>query len=105
MATITQTRSRCKDSAGIRSRRVLEITGPSSYVAGGDPVSASAVFLGKIEYFPPIAAVNAGGTTLRIAFYDYTNEKLVWFEPTTGVEVAAATDLSGYKQVIEVIGK
>ena len=106
MATITQTRARCRDNAGIRARRVVTITGPASYVQpGGDPLTPEDVFLGMIEYFPPTVVLNASGAAPRLVIYDYTNNVLLWFVPNTGSEVANAVDLSAYSFHVEIIGK
>jgi acyl-CoA synthetase (AMP-forming)/AMP-acid ligase II len=105
MATITQTRARCRDNAGIRARRVVTIAGPASYATGGDPIAPRQLWLGMIEFFPSVIVLNAAGAAPRSVVYDYTNEKLRWFVTDTGAEVTATTDLSGYTFHVEVMGK
>ncbi len=104
MATVSQTKARCRDFSAIRRANLVEITGPASYVAGGDSCPASDVLLGLVEYFPDCTARNAALAVYTV-FYDYDNEKLVWVVPTTGAEVAAGVDLSGYKFRAVVEGK
>lgn len=103
MATISEP-VRTRDAAGIRAKRILLVTGPASYATGGDPCAPNALFLGALEFVPPIIALAAGAAP-RLVVYDYTNEKFLWFVPNTGSEVANATDLSGYSFRIEVAGK
>ncbi len=105
MATITEI-VRTRDAAGIRARRVLQVTGPASYTnPGGDPVAANALLLGVNEFVPPQIALDASDANPRLVVYDHTDEVFRWFVPNTGSEVANATDLSGYVFRIEVMGK
>jgi hypothetical protein len=104
-ATISFTRARSKDYSGIRARVVCDYTGPSSYATGGDPLTPSDVKLGTIEHLTLGVAVNASGASPRLLVYDYTNQKVLWFVPNTGSEVAAATDLSGYTVALSALGK
>ncbi len=104
MATIAQT-VRTRDAAGIRARRVLDITGPSSYATGGDPITAGILILGTIEHFPDCIAINAALDTVRLVHFNPTTSTLSWIVPNTGNEVADATDLSGYTFRVEVVGK
>ncbi len=104
MANITQP-VRCRDSAGIRTRRVVAITGPASYATGGFACTASELFLGLVEFFPSVVGLDANGVTPRLFVYDYVNEKIKAFVPNTGAEVGGGTDLSGYTFRVEAIGK
>jgi hypothetical protein len=102
--TITEV-VRTRDNAGIRSRRILQITGPVSYSTGGFPLASGKLFLGVKEIVPSVIGVDALGANPRLFTYDYTNEKMLAFVPSTAAEVAAAVDLSGYVFRIEVAGK
>jgi hypothetical protein len=104
MATITQAYARSHDNAGIRARRVIDVQGPASYTTGGDPLEPGEVFLGEIEYFPSVIALESGAAP-RLVVYDHINHKLLWFVPNTAAEVSGSTDLSGYSFRVEVIGK
>lgn len=105
MATVTQSRARARDNAGIRARRVVDIQGPASYATGGDPFVAGQVWLGAIEFFPTMIALDAAGANPRTVAFNYTTNKLMWFITDTAAEVTNATDLSGYSFRVEVIGK
>ncbi len=103
--TLTQP-DRCKDNAGIRSRRVYLITGPPIYAAIGESLTPNALSLGVVEYISlPPCVVNAGGAAPLLPVYGYTNQRLHFFVPSTGLEVAAGQDLSGYTFRVEAIGK
>jgi len=108
--TIAQA-ARSKDTAGIRQRRLVDITGPGSYTPGGEALPANQVALGQIEYLTPVVCRNAT-TGMVMAMYDYVNQKLqyFWFDATAAtahalVEVAGTTNLSAYVGRTEVIGK
>ena len=105
MATTNKATHRWGDSAGIRARRLVTITGPVSYSTGGDALAAVEVSLSEVEHFPDCVALNASNAAPRLVKYDRTNRKLMWFVPNTAAEVSGATDLSGYSFVVEVIGK
>ena len=70
--------------------------GPVSYATGGESSIKAAVDLpNRIESFLGLVARNAAGL-IYLVVYDAVNDKLVWYVPTTGAEVGALTDLSGY---------
>lgn len=85
------------------NRMVYEVqyTGPASYPAGGDPISGP-VDLGLGEIFG-VYGVISSGAAVRIAFWDYTNQKLQFFVPNTGAE--AAGDLSTFAGTLLFTGK
>jgi len=77
--------------------------GPASYATGGETGMASALDLpNRIESLPIFAATNAAGT-LYIAVYNPTTDSLVWYD-TSGVEIVAGTDLSGFSGDFIAIG-
>lgn len=100
---IGRTGFRDLDVAGIRLRRVVQLTGDTSYPTGGYSLTPGDVKLGVIEHFPTVAITD--GTTIRIGVYNYTTQKLQFFVPNTNVEVANAVDLSTFSARVEVIGK
>lgn len=106
--TLNKTVVRCEDNAGIRARRVFLITGPSSYDAtNGESLAPSLVKLGVIECFGAgdSAIFWNGSSAVRLAVFDRTNNRLRFFVPNTGAEVANAVDLSTFSARVEIIGK
>ena len=100
-ATIDLTQYRAED---VRStKRVISgvYTGPASYATGGDAFLPADVKLGQIHFLDLELATN--GTVVLLARYDYTNQKVKWFD-LAGNEVANATDLSGYTARFEAVG-
>jgi hypothetical protein len=90
------------DSSNARIRKVGLYTGPASYVAGGDPLSAGDLGMGRVELLLFENATN--GTDLRMVKYDYTTGKVKWFD-LAGAELAGAAALSAYSARFEAIGK
>ena len=101
MATITRGND-FFDKSDAKSRRQGLYTGPSSYVTGGDSLPPEQLALGRIDKIGFDVASN--GTDLRLVGYDYTNEKVKWFD-LAGAEIANGTNLSAYSARFEVIGK
>lgn len=102
MPTITKIGDGLQDKSSHYARRIFQYTGPAAYVAGGDPLPAEAVGLGRIDCV--VGLGNAwNGSAVRLVVYDYANKKLVWYVPNTGSE--ASGDLSAYTLRLEVIGK
>lgn len=91
-----------QDWAGSRRRQHTTVTGPASYLTGGDPFVPTDVALGKFDIVPNFIAWN--GSAARLVVYDRTNAKLVWYVPDTGAEVANGVDLSAFTSIIEVVG-
>jgi len=93
------------DNAGIRRRIIVKYTGPASYATGGDSYSAAdnGPGIGVLELAPSFPI--SDGTTLYIVWWDKANGLLKWFDPTTGLEVAALTDLSDFTVWVEAVGK
>lgn len=92
------------DSSNARIRKIGRITGPASYVAGGDPLTPADVGLGKIEALLFESAIDAALTGNFYLTYDHTNQTVVWWSNATGVQVAGAVDLSTYSARFEAIG-
>lgn len=105
---IDETKFPARDRMNSRMVRQVRYTGPASYVAGGDPVNATAD-LGMSEVWAVFGQIgNNGGTVstaIRIPFLDYATQKIMWFIPNTGAEVAGAVDLSGFTGTITFYGK
>ena len=91
------------DKSATCQRRVFKYTGPASYATGGDSLTPEELALSKIDVV--LNKIIGNGTSIRIGWYDFTAKKILWFVPNTGVEVAAATDLSGFTGRMEVIGR
>ena len=104
MPTISKTVARFEDTAGLRNRRIGQYTGPSSYATGGDPLVPGDVGLGDIEFFDFEVAITAAAATFLLV-YDTTNQKVIWVDSTSGLEVAALTDLSGASARFEAVGR
>lgn len=79
-------------------------TGPASYVSGGDPVNPDDVGMTNVEAVIPVGMPWDGSATSRILVWDYVNDKLVWFVPNTGSQVAGAVALNGFTCLVLVIG-
>ncbi len=116
--TLSETSFPARDRLNDRLVRQVRYTGPASYAAGGDPIaSADLGALGMGNVYPvvgDIGTVGAGeirhvggavSTAVRVLHFDYANQKLQWFIPNTGAEVAAAVDLSGFSGVLTFYGK
>lgn len=86
------------DKSGSKIRKFWRVTGPTSYATGGESLTFG---LGRVELVLADHATN--GTDLRIVQWDYTNNKLKWFD-LAGSEIAAAQNLSTYSARLEVIG-
>lgn len=81
----------------------LVYTGPVSYATGGDPILASDVGLGNIDFVDAGNAYNGTNSTYMLAYIPSTG-KIIWYVPNTNAEVAAAVNLSTYTAVISVVG-
>lgn len=90
------------DASGSFLRRVERWTGPSSYATGGETCSASTFGLGTLIKGPNGIAFD--GTNVRLVVWQPSTNKLLWFVPNTGAEVANGVDLSAYSLQFEVVG-
>ena len=93
-----------KDLSSVLRRYVDTYTGPSSYATGGDPIVAGDVGLGRIFACHVGLAVNAAGTIYLLRYF-IASAVMKWYVPSTGVEVANATNLSGFSAHLEFVGK
>jgi uncharacterized Ntn-hydrolase superfamily protein len=82
-------------------RQVVDYTGPSTYVAGGDPVTPDNVRMGKV--FAVLGGILTNGTVVLNAAYVASTGKLQIFVASTGVE--ATGDLSAYTGRLEIVGQ
>ena len=80
-----------------------ELTGPASYVAGGDPVNVGDD-LKLSEVFLFLAEPPSNGTVIRLVRYDYAANTLKWFD-MAGAEIAGGVDLSTYTARFFCTGK
>jgi hypothetical protein len=74
--------ARKNDTAGIRQRRLLTLTGPALYATGGEAVTPQSLGLGVIEYIPDFWI--SDGTTALLAKFNYTTQKLMVFTGAGG---------------------
>lgn len=79
------------------------LTGPASYVTGGDSVNLGDD-LKMSEVWVFLAEPPSNGVDLRLVRYDYTNNKLKWFD-LAGAEIAGGTNLAAYSARFFVTGK
>ncbi len=86
------------DRSGGKARKLVRVTGPLSYVSGGEALDFG---LSRVEIV--LHGHGDNGTDLRAVEWDYTNGKLKWFD-FAGAEIAGAVDLSTYAVRLEVIG-
>ena len=103
--TLDFSQFRAEDGSNTKRRIQGVYSGPASYVAGGDPFVPADAKLGQIDVLSLQDGVLAGTTTLYTAVYDYTNQKVIWFVGTTGVEVANGVNLSTLTARFEAIGR
>lgn len=97
------------DKSADRTRRTITITGPASYVTGGDPISLlNDVGLGNLHFINGAVArshANAGLTCRLVALNrdSVGAPKLQWYDQAFN-EIANGVDLSGYRLTIEFVG-
>lgn len=100
--TLDRTIGNYHDSSHGRLRKIGKLTGPASYTAGGEALTAATLGLGTIELLTIVPFWD--GSTLHLGVYDYANATLLIVNPTTGAEVGAGTDLSAFTGRFEAIG-
>jgi hypothetical protein len=100
--TVDRTIGNYHDSSNARIRKIGRAVGPASYTAGGEPLAAPELGLGKVEVvlFEPLS----DGTNVHLAVYNVAAGTLSVYDPTTGAEVANGTDLSAFAARFEAIG-
>ncbi len=100
-----ETKFPARDRLNDRMVRQVRYTGPASYATGGDPVNASTE-LGMGGVYAVEGNITSGsGGAVRVLAFDYVNQKLIWFVPNTGAEVANAQDLSTFSGTLTFYGK
>jgi len=102
---LTRTIGNYFDSSGSFVRRVERWSGPSSYVTGGEVLSAATLGFGILVAFTPAPALNAAGTAIRTVVWNPVTNRLMWFVTDTGLEVANGVDLSTFTFQYEAIGQ
>lgn len=103
MPTIDRSQTNFHDSTHSTLRKIGVYTGPASYAAGGDSLTPGDLGMGKIHHisFQEAIDTNLG---LRHLVWNPATQKVVWYVGTTGVEVAAAQNLSTFSARFEAIG-
>lgn len=105
MATIDRTIGSYHDKSHARIRKIGRMVGPASYTnPGGDPVTPASLGLGRVEVVLFEAALDASNANPRTLVYNTATGVVRWFVTDTGVEVANATNLSGFSARFEAIG-
>ena len=99
--TFDETNFPARDRLNDRMVRQVKYTGPSSYAAGGDAFNTIQTGMGEV--YAVVGATISNGSAIRVGWFDYTNQKLLWFVPNTGSE--ATGDLSAYSGMITIYGK
>lgn len=92
---------RSKDSDRLRIE--IETTGPASYATGGEALDLANVGLTQIDSVT-VCGVPRSSTACRVASYDYTNNKLQWYD-MAGAEIAAGVDLSSFSVRLIIEGR
>ncbi len=104
-ANVDFTKFRGEDGSNTKRRMQAIYTGPASYATGGDPFLPADIKLGQIDYLDLGTATDAPFTTAYTLVYDYVNQTIIWLVTTTGLQAAAATNLSGFTARFEAIGR
>lgn len=100
---ISETSFPARDKMMDRMVREVRYTGPASYVTGGDAVNGPAE-LGMGEVYQ-VTGIISDGSAIRIPFFNYATQKILWFIPNTGAQVANAVDLSSFSGTLTFHGK
>ena len=81
-----------------------KLTGPNAYVTGGDSVDVgNDLKLSEVWFFTAANPTNA--TAVHHTEYNYTTDKLQWFDGNTGSEVANGTNLGAFTARFFCTGK
>ena len=91
------------DSSGARIRKTARYVGPSSYATGGESFLPADLGMTRLDVLLFGVAWD-GAAAIRVIVWDRTNNRVLWFVPDTGVQVAATTNLSGFATFFEAIG-
>lgn len=93
-----------RDRWNDRLVREITVTGPASYVTGGDAFDAATLNrLGLAEVYGVYGILRSGTATMYPVF-DYANQKIVYFT-TAGAQVTNATDVSAFSGTLLITGK
>jgi hypothetical protein len=87
---------------GARYQGLYELTGDSSYPAGGYPLTAASFGLNVLEYVIPVTSNGLPSAAPVVAFWTQSTGKLFLLVMTTGLETAA--DMSTLKVYLLVVG-
>lgn len=93
-----------RDRWNDRLVREIPVTGPASYVTGGDPfASADLQRLGLSEVYGVYGILRSSTATMYPVF-DYANQKIMYFT-TAGAQVGNGTDVSAFAGTLLITGK
>lgn len=96
---ITLTQKQAPTVVGHSFRTHYSLACDNSYPTGGYTLAASSLGLGNAANTDPELIVQVeGGTQGYQAYYDYTNQKLIFYT-SAGTQTANATDLSALTDV------
>lgn len=89
------------------NRRVVTgtYTGPTSYATGGDAIDADDLGLARIQALTLGVAADASNANPRLLRLNAAGTKIIWYVPSTGAEVANATNLSAFTASLQAEGK
>lgn len=85
------------EPVGTKKAEVLVYTGPSSYVAGGDPIAAATLGWGGFDFISGGMLDSTGTYYLQPVFSGFsarTVVKILFIIASTGLEEAAGTNVS-----------
>lgn len=89
-----------RDRLNDRMVRETRVTGATSYTTGGDALPD--IGMGDIY---GVYGVLSNGTNIRVAVWNYTTQKLQFWDPAAGTEVANAASLAAYSGTLLITGK
>ncbi len=93
------------DKTADRLRKTIKITGPASYVTGGDEIGD--IGMGNIHMIAGNVMRNASGLNCRLVALNrdtIATPKLQWYD-LAGAEIANGVNLSTFSGEIEFIGQ
>ena len=115
LGSVDFTQFRAEDNGSTKQYRFGIYRGPKNYSnfytngGTGDTAVAGDFKLGQLHIMFFELGVNAAGTVLSPRYITAAESGpaaggILWFNPTTGAEVANGTDLSGYAALFEAMG-
>lgn len=90
-STFDNSKFPARDRWNNRMAYEAQVTGPVSYTTGGDALPD----FGSGDVYG-VYGVLSDGTHIRIAVWNYTTQKLQYWDPAAGTEVAGAANLSTF---------